>query len=325
MRLGLGYQAMTEILDAINSNRATSATAFKNQFFRALNLITHISGDLMPVPAQRTRYELEQIPNATALVDAFPVRCRGNGKAWNPKYGTKVQKFQLVTDLRGTPLSVLPFRECRTHDSVLYNETLALVRETLKMAPWEMLIGDKAYIGKPLTITPTKFGSKKELTVGEAKFNKLLQLVRSPVERANSRLHSWRVIERSPFRYDVTVLAVRACVFLESLVELPRTRWITERTHIPAVLTVKEAIAKTQFIVKDWPAQRLRGLNSTHRAKSALPFKEARMETKKGKFLEESPENETSSSSADDDTTDDSDGSSSYESGGEPPLKKGRK
>ena len=122
MRLGLGYQAMTEILDAINSNRATSATAFKNQFFRALNLITHISGDLMPVPAQRTRYELEQIPNATALVDAFPVRCRGNGKAWNPKYGTKVQKFQLVTDLRGTPLSVLPFRECRTHDSVLYNE-----------------------------------------------------------------------------------------------------------------------------------------------------------------------------------------------------------
>ena len=105
MCLGLGYQAMTEILDAINSNRATSATAFQNQFFPC---------------TQRA-----------ALVDAFPVRCRGNGKAWNPKYGTKVQKFQLVTDLRVTPLSVLPFRECRTHDSVLYNETLALVRETL--------------------------------------------------------------------------------------------------------------------------------------------------------------------------------------------------
>ena len=51
------------------------------------------------------------------------------------------------------------------------------------------------------------------------------------------------------------------------------------------VVTEKQAIAKTQQVVKNWPADRLRGKNSAHRAKSATEFKEARMETKKRKFL----------------------------------------
>ena len=66
--------------------------------------------------------------------------------------------------------------------------------------------------------------------------------------------------------------------------DVPSTAWITERIRVPAVVTEKQAIAKAQQVVKNWPADRLRGKNSAHRAKSATEFKRGKNGNQKRKI-----------------------------------------
>ncbi len=64
-----------------------------------------------------------------------------------------------------------------------------------------MLIGDKAYEGRPSVVSPFK---GRALEKEKQDVNKYLQMVRSPVERAFARLHRFRLLRYCGFSPEVT-------------------------------------------------------------------------------------------------------------------------
>ena len=112
-------------------------------------------------------YSISFIPNATCLVDCFPVRIRGDASTFSGKYHTKVMKFQLVTTVVGRPLALQLVHECRKHDSKALRELglgvpladgeVAIGDKTyVGHADGEVAIGDKTYIGHANVVTPKK-------------------------------------------------------------------------------------------------------------------------------------------------------------------------
>eukprot|EP00759_Apiculatamorpha_spiralis_P032267 PhF_6_TR33722/c1_g3_i3/m.49512 len=66
---------------------------------------------MVPLHCNRMEYFVSLIPEATFLVDTFPVNSRGPPNLFNGKYKGKCRKYQLCSSLEGTPLSVI---RCKT-------------------------------------------------------------------------------------------------------------------------------------------------------------------------------------------------------------------
>eukprot|EP00759_Apiculatamorpha_spiralis_P032262 PhF_6_TR33722/c1_g3_i1/m.49509 len=114
---------------------------------------------MVPLHCNRMEYFVSLIPEATFLVDTFPVNSRGPPNLFNGKYKGKCRKYQLCSSLEGTPLSVIRCKteiqeaiedadgdddiHDRTHDGTIFE---AMGSRLSQQAPWELGIGDKAYV-----------------------------------------------------------------------------------------------------------------------------------------------------------------------------------
>ena len=175
----------------------------------------------LPHPDVRFQEHVRGAPRAHALIDTFPVDIRGPPDAYNPKYGKKVVKFQLVCTVRGQPLSLLECGEARINDG----KHAAERGVDFDLAPGEVVVADKAYIGVSHMMTPVKMG-KGRLSEGNARFNQWHQIVRSPAERVNARLHSYACMRCRRFDKGVTCNLIRIVVALDSMRKPPATDFV---------------------------------------------------------------------------------------------------
>ena len=183
---------------------------FSRHMARVFNVLASLP---LPHPNIRLSECIVGAPNAHALIDTFDVDVRGAVQHHNPKY-RKVLKFQLVTTVRGQPISLMKC-DPRVNDSrpvVDHNAGFDL-REK------EVIVADKAYVGVPRMLTPVKMVGM--LCEQQATFNKWHQLVRSPAERATARLHACRVLRCRNFGETVLSDMIRVVVALDALTPPP--------------------------------------------------------------------------------------------------------
>ena len=117
------------------------------------------------------------------------------------------------------------------------------------------------------------------MTRKEGRYNKILQLVRSPIERCFARLHSWGVIRFTQWRNRKTDLLVEVVMRIEQHFNAPHhTRWTRDYNaedwrmgNIATTPAQVTASALNNPIIKHLD---LRGKNSARRAKAA-PAKKA--------------------------------------------------
>ena len=223
------------------------------------------------------------LPALYTALHILPIRVRGSGQKFNGKYHCKVLKFQLVSTVLGEPLALYHVLDqaneitCRTFDSVVYKTA----GTGIELHPNEIVIGDKGYQGCPGVLTPIKCRRSGPISDGEAKFNKLLQLVRSPAERIHARLHAWAVMRFSPYRDALTESCVKAVVALEGPFARNQncTEWTRPREE-PLPLAPC-SVAAVKLATVEWAATttlNLRGRNSSHAAHSAPKRKLLRLE-----------------------------------------------
>jgi hypothetical protein len=180
-----------------------------------------------PIPNEARAQVLPFIPEATYLVDCFPVRCRGSAAQFNGKYHTKIFKYQAVTDLNGNVVSVLPAGrgKDRSHDSHVWKRIGAGV----PLEQGQILLGDKAYQGCAACVAPYKRVSAKKLDLKKLRFNKVHQLCRTHVERLFARLHAWSVIRYSGFSRKTTDVMVKAVAWLDAQKRQDTARYVQPR------------------------------------------------------------------------------------------------
>eukprot|EP00759_Apiculatamorpha_spiralis_P032268 PhF_6_TR33722/c1_g3_i4/m.49515 len=105
---------------------------------------------------------------------------------------------------------------------------------------------DKAYVACRKIISPIKYLRTRKLIEEEVKFNKILQLLRSPVERCFSRLHSFRVVKYCPYREEICDLLIYLVCLVDSMTPQQPSRWLQKRSQSgqPDDHTVAEEVVK---------------------------------------------------------------------------------
>ena len=112
-------------------------------------------------------------------------------------------------------------------------------------------------------------------------FAKYLQLVRSPIERTFSRLHSYRIIKWCGLRATLCHQFVHLVALVDSLkCSQPQSQWVHTRESPLQRNEVdpKDVGNATMSLLEQHPEVDLRGRASSKRANGAPAFKEARLE-----------------------------------------------
>ncbi|MFJ3897263.1 transposase family protein [Streptomyces sp. NPDC090083] len=132
------------------------------------------------------------------LLDGTLAECDrvGDGRAdYSHKHRRHGVNVQVVTDPGGRLLWLSPALPGRTHDL-----TAARTHRIIRICERQgvPILADLAYLGGgPWLTTGIKRKPLRELTLTEKTLNRALASVRAPVERAISRLKSWRIFRRS--------------------------------------------------------------------------------------------------------------------------------
>lgn len=117
------------------------------------------------------------------------------GKIFLPFFeSVKIQKHQLVVDVAGSIQSVSHIRYCSRNDGKYWRDC------GVRLVPRGVVgCGDKAYQASSTLLYPQKVSKNSKLTQLGKRFNIVLNILRTPVERAFSRLHRWGFIRYSIF------------------------------------------------------------------------------------------------------------------------------
>jgi hypothetical protein len=253
-----------------------SMTSFRRRVSAALD--TMASVPLRPAES-RMNLAANLLPNATVLIDTFPVNVRGPTSLFNGKYKGKVLKFQAVTTLTGEPLVIM-----RSHRDTSFDSTvLKMIGLGLVLEPWELVVGDKGYQGCTTVVTPVKLQRSRRLTTNEALANKYIQLIRSPIERFFSRLHQFRFMKWSAYSKNTVTSLVRVAAATVAM-DAPQeaSRYLSQRNNEqrPAPCAAKAAlVALGQRLAVT--TLDLRGKNSTKRGRDEPEFKNISLDFEK--------------------------------------------
>jgi len=178
------------------------------------------------------------LENCTMLVDGFPVfgGQRAGGGNFSGKYRRSGLKFQMITTLSGIPIHLSPPHDASEHDSTVFNRT------ELRDESWELILADKAYIGRPHCLTPPKKNQSivKQNPAACARFFRWHRKFRAPVEHCFARLHRFRFFKYSYWK-KMTPRAVKFITWCEHV-----TR-VAARKELPSSTRVKGAFCKCQF------------------------------------------------------------------------------
>jgi hypothetical protein len=180
---------------------------------RCVTLLTPLIGDVTAT----------DVPDATAatagqscLVDGSVLPCwswRGHRELWSGKTGTTGHNAQFVTSLSGSLLHVSDPLPGSVHDAEAFRQ--AGLADILDL---ERTAADLGYLGLGL-ITPYRTPPGGELTPEQKEFNKAVNQIRAPVERAIANFKVWRVMHtdyRRPLpTYEETFQAVRGLHFFQ--------------------------------------------------------------------------------------------------------------
>jgi hypothetical protein len=169
--------------------------------------------------------------HCTMLVDGFPVftgQSDGGGN-YSGKYKRSGYKFQMITSLSGIPINLSPAQPAKKHDALLYAETDMLHE------PWEMVLGDKAYISQPHCVAPPKKNQKvfKDNPTKARVFIAWHRLHRAKVEHCFARMHRFRFMKYSHFR-KIVPRAVRLIAWCDHVTLAHRAklhRWLDPNPH----------------------------------------------------------------------------------------------
>jgi hypothetical protein len=134
------------------------------------------------------------------------------------KHKTTGHSHQVGASLTGRLLFVTDPLPGKTHDARAFREsTLDKLIDTTNG------IGDKGYLGSGL-LTPFRKPAGSELLPWQKEFNKTVNTLRAPVERAIANFKTWRILHtdyRRPRRtYETAFRAVRGLTFFRASYEL---------------------------------------------------------------------------------------------------------
>jgi len=172
-------------------------------------VIGSVLADWIPDPGQAT-------DGRVALVDGTLVPCWSWADApdlRSGKHKTTGHNHQVVTDLTGRLLHVSDPLPGKTHDARAITDT-GLVRAI----DADNSIGDKGYLGTGL-LTPFRKPPGGALLDWQKEFNRTINALRAPVERAIANLKTWRILHtdyRRPLNtYPTAFASVRALHFFK--------------------------------------------------------------------------------------------------------------
>ena len=130
----------------------------------------------------------------------------------------------------------------------------------------------------PSIICPLKLTRDRRLTEGEARANKFLQLVRSPVERAISRLHRFRILKYCPHGEAVTNMMVLVACAADSneSAQVP-SQWVHERATASPRQSNLQWLHDAHAPLEAMELQEFRGHAAGKRKRGAPGFKRVKL------------------------------------------------
>jgi hypothetical protein len=217
-------------------------------------------------------------PQITTMVDCTPVRIRGDATTYNGKYGTKVRKYQVYTDLRGIPIDVqaVPSRQ---HDAPAARENPPGFDEDY----WELTLADKGYVGVNRMLVPFKTNQIRDETRHlQENCNVFHSLVRAKIEHLFARMRKFEIFAHSRYTAETTDIFVLAAYRIQSALMLmheaaqavPLPRFVEYRDDgpDPMLQDAREARESAMRSVWDHGHRRLRGKTPAKRARGAPAF-----------------------------------------------------
>ena len=229
------------------------------------------------------RFFCPHAPELCWLIDGWPLRIRGAPCTFHPKYKCKILKFMAVSDMTGRILRMLPFPRTDTR----MNE--GLFADLSEIGPEGSVgLGDKAFVGKKNIVSPDKlYSGKGRLNPSQARWNKFLQIIRSPIERAFSRLHQkWNFCCFSNFSEELSNDIMQCILRIEfHFSPPPCTEWVRLRLYADPMYPSATAASVRKAGIRMFRIHKcfidLRTRNSTKGAIGEPLFKKPRLEFEK--------------------------------------------
>jgi hypothetical protein len=182
--------------------------------------ISRVIAELEPVIADVLADHVPDLTDSAngrvTLVDGTLAPCwswADTPELWSGKHKTTGHNHQVAADLEGRLIHISDPLPGSTHDARAAAET-----NLVNLIDPANSIGDKGYLGTGL-LTPFRKPPGRELLPWQKEFNKQVNSLRAPVERAIANLKTWRALHtdyrRPQVSYPTAFNAIRALHFFK--------------------------------------------------------------------------------------------------------------